>query len=226
MVNEAHDHLRRCIRTRRIGARMIEPAHAAGTRHLAMEALTPDFAAAANRDRRLGAGDGYLAQPDLRELMTAALELGWSLIAYEADLPRGALPLLSTRNQRQAQQAHNLAAAFGRLAGGAKLMVWCGWSHHFKRSLRLPDGKIELMGSRFRRAAGVTPFCIDQCLTVGLNLANGYEPVLVRRHRRTLKRFGGTAGFLVGCRGGRFTRTPWDRRGVDAAVLSLHNEME
>ena len=81
MVNEAHDHLRRCIRTRRVGARMIGPAHAAGVRHLAMEAPTPDFAAAANRDRRLGSGGSYLAQPDFRELMTAALELGWSLVA-------------------------------------------------------------------------------------------------------------------------------------------------
>ena len=101
MVNEAHDHLRRCIRTRRVGARMIEPAHAAGTRHLAMEALTPDFAATANRDRRLGSGDGYLAQPELRDLMTAALEFGWSLIAYEADVPPGDPHSVPTANQRQ-----------------------------------------------------------------------------------------------------------------------------
>ena len=106
MVNEAHDHSRRCIRTRRVGARMIEPAHAAGVRHLAMEALTPDFSTAANRDRRLGSGDGYLAQLELRELMRAALGLGWSLIAYEADAPPGDPHLLATRNHRQAQQAH------------------------------------------------------------------------------------------------------------------------
>lgn len=226
MVNEAHDHLRRCIRTRRVGTRMIEPAHAAGARHLAMEALTPDFAAAANRDRCLGAGDGYLAQSDLRELMTAALGLGWSLIAYDPDAPVGNPHLLPTGNQRQAGQAHNLAAAFGRLPGGSKLMVWCGWSHHFKRSLRLTDGEIQLMGSRFRHAAGVTPFCIDQCLTVRLNAAHGHEPALVKRHRRALERVGGTAGFLVGFSGGRLPRMPWAGRGVDAVILSLHNEMQ
>ena len=226
MVNEAHDHPRRCVRTRRVGTRMINPAHAAGVRHLAMEALTPDFSTAANRDRRLGSGEGYLAQPDLRELMRAALGLGWSLIAYEADAPPGDPHLLATRNHRQAQQAHNLATAFGRLPGGAKLMVWCGWSHHCKRSRRLPDGKLELMGSRFQRAARVTPFCIDQCLTVGLNVANGHEPALVKRHRRTLERFDGTAGFLVGFEGGRLTRMRWAGRGVDAVILSLHNEMQ
>ena len=227
MVNEAHDGLRRCIRTRHVGARMIEPAHAAGVRHLAMEALTPDFATAANRPRRLGLGDGYLAQPELRDLMTAALEFGWSLIAYEADAPPGDPHLLSARKGRQAQQADNLAGGFGRLPNSAKLMVWCGWSHHFKRSLRQPDGRVELMGSRFRRASGVTPFCIDQCLTVRLNAANGRQPALVRRHRRTLERFGGTAGFLVGLGAGRLTtRLHWAGRGVDAVILSLHNEMQ
>ena len=227
MVNEAHDGLRRCIRTRHVGASMIEPAHAAGVRHLAMEALTPDFAAAANHDRRLGPGDGYTAQPELRDLMTLALELGWSLIAYEANAPPGDPHLLSTRKGRQAQQADSLAAAFGHLPVSAKLLVWCGWSHHFKRSLRLPDGRVELMGSRFQRASRVTPFCIDQCLTVRLNTVNGSESPLVKWHRRVLEHFGGTAGFLVGLGSGRLTtRLHWAGRGVDAVILSLHNEMQ
>ena len=77
MVNEAHDGLKRCVRTRNIGTRMIEPAHAAGVRLLAMEALSPGFAVAANRDRCLGPGSDYLAESDLRELMQAALAHGW-----------------------------------------------------------------------------------------------------------------------------------------------------
>jgi hypothetical protein len=158
--------------------------------------------------------------------MRAALGLGWSLIAYEADAPPGDPHLLATRNHRQAQQAHNLATAFGRLPGGAKLMVWCGWSHHFKRSLRLPEGKLELMGSRFRRAARVTPFCIDQCLTVRCNVPADYESALVKRHRGTLERYGGTAGFLVGIGGERLTRLHWSGRGVDAVILSVDNEMQ
>ena len=126
MVNEAHDSLRRCIRTRHVGARMIEPAHAAGVRHLAMEALTPDFAAAANHDRRLGSGDGYTAQPELRELMTVALELGWSLIAYEAGAPPGDPHLLSTRKSRQAQHQRTpelvSAVSCGLAKGGARVL--------------------------------------------------------------------------------------------------------
>ena len=190
-----------------------------------MEALTPDFAAAANHHRRLGPGYGYLAQPELRDLMTAALEFGWSLVAYEADVPPGDPHLAANANQRQARQAHNLTTCFGRLPVSAKLMVWCGWSHHFKRSLRLPGGEVELMGSRFRREAGVTPFCIDQCLTVRRNVDNRHKPAVVKRHRRTLARFGGTAGFLVGG-GGWLTRMYWAGAGVDAVILSLNNEMQ
>ena len=82
------------------------------------------------------------------------------------------------------------------------------------------------MGSRFRREASVTPFCIDQCLTIRLNVDNGHEPALVKRHRRTLERLGGTAGFLVGFGGVRLQQMPWAGRGVDAVILSLHNEMQ
>ena len=226
MVNEAHDGLNRCVRTRDIGVRLIEPAHAAGGRHLAMEALTPDFAAAANRGRCLEAGSGYLAQADQRRLMTAALEHGWSLIAYEAEVGAGNREDAAALNDRQEQQARNLAAAFGSLSANAKLMVWCGWSHHFKRPIRSADGKLELMGSRFQRLAKSTPFCIDQCLTIRSDVPKYGEPLFVRCHRPTLEQFGGTAGYLVGLASGRVAWTEGLRRGVDAVVCSLHNQLE
>jgi len=39
MANEAHSGLARCVRTREVGVRMIQAAHEAGVRRLAMEAL-------------------------------------------------------------------------------------------------------------------------------------------------------------------------------------------
>ncbi len=39
MANEAHSGLRRCIRTRQVGERMVRAAHETGVRRLAMEAL-------------------------------------------------------------------------------------------------------------------------------------------------------------------------------------------
>ncbi len=53
MMNEAHDGDLRCIRTRLIGQRVLVPAHHAGVRYLAMEALRKAISEEANRTRRL-----------------------------------------------------------------------------------------------------------------------------------------------------------------------------
>lgn len=225
MVNEGHDDLRRCTRTRDIGMRMIAPAHAAGVRHLAIEALTPDFAAAANRERRLGPGSGYLAQSDLRALMMTALEHGWSLNAYEIDVERISPGRVPSLNERDEQQALNLAAAFSGIAKHSKMMVWCGWTHHFKRSIRSHQGAYEPMGLRFLRATGITPFCIDQTVTIRLQAPDRESPI-ARHHRRVLERFGGTAGYLLRRTGLPPTPVRWFYRGVDAVICSLHNRLE
>ena len=79
MANEAHDGLTRSIRTRESGIRIIEAAHATGVRRLAMEALPWPARGVAGPIRVWPArAGGYLAQPDMRKLITTALDLGWS----------------------------------------------------------------------------------------------------------------------------------------------------
>jgi hypothetical protein len=93
MLNEAHDGLTRCVRTRRLGRQVLPSAHAMGVRHLAMEALQPGDAEAANTSRRPpDTAHGYLAQPDMAELIQAALALGWTLWPYEADIDHARPP--------------------------------------------------------------------------------------------------------------------------------------
>jgi hypothetical protein len=76
MLNEAHDGLTRCVRTRQLGRQVLPSAHAMDVRHLAMEALQPGDAEAADTSRRPpDAAGGYLAQPDMAELIQAALAL-------------------------------------------------------------------------------------------------------------------------------------------------------
>lgn len=90
MANEAHNGLARCIRTREVGVRMIRAAHEAGVWRLAMEALpwpAPDTPGPIMAIPPVPGG--YLAQPDVRRLISAALELGWSLWAYEAEPAAG-----------------------------------------------------------------------------------------------------------------------------------------
>src|SRR4029450_12643580 len=76
MLNEAHDGLTRCVRTRRVGRQVLPSAHAMGVRHLAMEALQPGDAEAANTTRRPpDAPEGYLPQPDMAALIHSAFVL-------------------------------------------------------------------------------------------------------------------------------------------------------
>jgi hypothetical protein len=78
MANEAHSGLARCIRTREVGVRMIQAAHDAGVRRLAMEALpwpAEDMPGPIRAIPAIPPGQGgYLAQPDMRQLITVALE--------------------------------------------------------------------------------------------------------------------------------------------------------
>ena len=96
MANEAHDRLMRSVRTRESGISIIEAAHAAGVRRLAMEALPWLAGGVPGPIRDIPPGGGYLAQPDMRKLITTALDLGWSLWAYDPEeLPAG------TRSRRR-----------------------------------------------------------------------------------------------------------------------------
>jgi len=119
MANEAHNGLRRCIRTRDVGVRIIGAAHQAGVRRLAMEALPRPADGTSGPIRAIPPlPGGYLAQPDMRRLITAALELGWTLWAYEADIQPGTdrAKLLTQEftNWREREQAQNLCQILHR----------------------------------------------------------------------------------------------------------------
>ena len=142
MANEAHNGLARSVRTREMGVRMIRAAHQAGVRRLAMEALswpaedTPGPIRAIPSDT-----EGYLAQPDMRRLITTALDLGWSLWAYEAvfkvtaDTDPAELVSMEFTNWREREQAGNLCQLLAATPG-EPLLVWCGNSHASKEGGR------------------------------------------------------------------------------------------
>ncbi len=86
MANEAHNGLARCIRTRETGIRIVRAAHEAGVRRLAMEALPWPARDVAGPIRAVPpADDGYLAQPDMRALIAAALELGVDAVVVSTE---------------------------------------------------------------------------------------------------------------------------------------------
>jgi len=196
MMNEAHAGLLRSIRTREVGRRVLPAAHEAGVRHLAMEALIPQFAAASETRALPEAPGGYLSQPEMRRLIESARALGWTLIAYEVDIwpPPGLEP--NTReagNWREEQQARNLIDELAILPAGAPLLVWCGNDHLAKRAL----GEWRPMGVRFTEISGIDPFAINQIRSVEFPGQVPQAGLWVAAYADEIAARGGAAGFLA-----------------------------
>jgi hypothetical protein len=201
MMNEAHNGMKRCVRTREIGLRLLPAAHEAGVRHFAMEALYGP----------------YLRQPDMQQLVQGAEDLGWRLIPYETrEWP-------TDTNRREEEQARNLHEALAAMPPDAPLLVWCGNGHLYKApsEWQLPDGgRWEPMGYRFWEVSGVEPFAIDQTVTAELSPGRvGPWHELADRERGRLDALGGTAGFLT-------EASPIAWPCVDAVLLSTQNDVE
>jgi hypothetical protein len=244
MMNEAHSGLKRCIRTRQVGKRILPVADRAGVRHLAMEALFPAFAEHSNRTRRLlPVEHGYLSQPEMKELIQTALDLGWTLVPYEADsfkwiTERHGIDFTEAgeaerirrfqefqsefrtpeyTNWREEQQALNIVKALRSLPANTPLLVWCGNSHHAKEGIEewLP------MGYQFKKHSHIDPFVIDQIRTVDFG-ENEFQIQLLNDYMDDLKKHGGTAGFLVEEAPPELS----DHASEDAYLLSTQNELE
>jgi len=139
-----------------------------------------------------------LAQPDMRRLIATALELGWSLWAYEAVFEMTAdtdpAKFLTTEftNWREREQAANLCQL--TVASPAEpLLVWCGNGHAYKEVVEdwVP------MGWQFRTLSGTDPFVIDQTPTVAFEERHQpWVPGLLAALSETIAAHGGAAGIL------------------------------
>jgi hypothetical protein len=222
MANEAHDGLTRCVRTREAGVRMIQAAHETGVRRLAMEALPWPAPDTPGPIRALPVtGMGYLGQPDMRRLIQTALDLGWSLWAYEAalDAPAPVRGTMERTNWREREQARNLCQLVA--ADPAEpLLVWCGNSHAAKRAGG--EGEWVPMGWHFRAMSGIDQFVVSQTVTVAFrDRTSSWVPGLLAGLGDTLTACGGTAAILR-----EQAPAPLNGHiGVDAVVVSADNEL-
>jgi hypothetical protein len=224
MANEAHSGLARCVRTRETGIRMIQAAHEAGVRRLAMEALPWPARDVAGPIRAVPERTaGYLAQPDMRRLIAAALERGWSLWAYEAvfdrtpDTDPATLMSREFTNWREQEQAANLCQLTAA-APDEPLLVWCGNGHASKTEA----DDWTPMGWHFRALSGTDPFVIDQTVTVTFqDQPQPWVQTLLAELGETLAAHGGTAGILRDQ--GPAPLNVCDH--VDAVVISTENTL-
>jgi hypothetical protein len=221
MMNEAHSRMSRCARTRRTGREILPAAHEAGCRHIAMEAL-PNLDAGPTFGVTSLPKLGYAGQPDMRELIHAALDLGWTLIAYEIGwlvtppAHRDDPLTWDATNHRELVQAENLVSAWHQI-NEAPMLVWCGNSHHAKRSAM----EWTPMGVRFLELAGIEHFAIDQTQTISFTPGDRPNVELTAEWRAQLELRGGTAGF-VAIDAPEGLDVP---DHCDALILSTDNEM-
>jgi hypothetical protein len=223
MANEAHSGLARCVRTREIGQRMIRAAHRVGVRRLAMEALNwPAVGIAGPILEVPDLGGGYLGQPDMRALIGTAVQLGWTLWAYEAvfeqtaDADDDAYMSMEFTNWREQQQAGNLAELVAA-EPGEPLLVWCGNGH----ALKVPIEDWVPMGHQFQAITDLEPFVIDQVTGVDWP-ERGVDRTIASFQRSiagTLQEHGGAAGILSAQAPEPLSHWP----GVDAFILSTDN---
>jgi hypothetical protein len=230
-MNEAHHGWTHCPRTRAVGLSLLPVAHRLGVRHLAMEALGPPVVVErANATRTLGDDEfGYLAQPDMRALVDAALDLGWMLHAYEDTTPFERFDDWGRQeriNWREDQQARNLGAVASGLSSTARILVWCGGGHLVRKpyEVSLHPGEPDVwipMGSLVEGHGGVRPFAIDQSVSVAYG---GNERPWLEPYRDVLREHGDTAGFLAEDLPEDIAE--WQGGQVaDAYLLSLDNAM-
>jgi hypothetical protein len=231
IVNECHNGSYRSRRTREVGRRILPAAHDAGVRWLAMEALTSAIAEEADVTRRLPpVSDGYLGQPDLRDLISDALALGWNLYAYECEFElrpgqtADTFQTLEFANWRDEEEARNIARFLAGTRSETKLLVWCGHSHQRKTPQPYHSGGTWIrFGQRVREITGIDPFVIDQSVTVEYRRGSSPRVADVDHFRDALQGLGGTAGFLRE----EDPAARWrNDLSADAFVLSLHNSMD
>jgi hypothetical protein len=217
------------VRTRELGRELLPVAHACGVRHLAMEALSDrGMTERANVSRKLECGlGGYLGQPEMRALVGAALELGWTLHSYEADFtlsPAGDGPEDNAAvNWREDQQARNLGAVVAGLGPAERIISWCGNGHLTRRPMTaFWEGEMRTwtpLGCKVATYCGIEPFSIDQAMTVEFE---GLEHEWLAPFVDVLESHGGTAGFLAG---DAPEELAWLGDSAEAYVLSLDNAL-
>jgi hypothetical protein len=224
MANEAHNGLARSVRTRVIGARMIRAAHEAGVRRLAMEALLWLARDVPGPITALPDGvGGYLAQPEMRAMIGTALDLGWTLWAYEdqvemtPDTDPAWLRSMEYTNMREREQAANLCKLL-EAAPGEPMLVWCGNSHASKHT----GDEWVPMGWHFREMSSIDPFVIDQTVTVAWDgEPRPWARDLLGSLADVLAAYGGTAAIRR-----EQAPPPLDQRdNVDALVVSTDNAL-
>lgn len=148
MINEAHHD----AHTRELTLALLPRLRALGFDYFAVEALGEDAALMQRGYPLESSGSDYLHEPLYGEIVRRAVQLGFTLVAYDAE---------GTKDQaRESGQAKNLYRKVFAHDPAARLFVHAGYAHIDKAPGRL--GSVEPMAMRLQKLTGLVPLSIDQ----------------------------------------------------------------
>ena len=161
ILNEAHHKPQHRLFARSL----LDSLYAQGYRYFGVECLNPHFLDSTQYllDTRLNErgyplnaslSGTYIREPQMSNLIRAALAKGFTIFAYER---------YQSGIDRELAQALNIKRVFDRHPQG-KFFIYCGWDHAIESVGREDQGKEKFMAAYIHELCGIDPLCIDQDL--------------------------------------------------------------
>jgi hypothetical protein len=138
LMNEAHNR----GQNRHFAKQLLLPLYEKGFRYLAIEALLYEDTLIQQRGYPIYKTGIYIKEPAFGQFIREAISLGFKLVAYESRLPYNPeLSMIEGQNRREIEQANNIAAVLQK-DPNAKIFVYAGHGHIYKK----PQGNWVRMG--------------------------------------------------------------------------------
>lgn len=153
MVNEAHH----VPQTRMLTTGLLQPLYDRGFRYLALEALGHEVVADFKEAGRPVQGTGgYLSEPVFADMVRSAQEIGFTLVAYEAQEMHFGEEMNGAIG-REKEQAANLAEILER-DPDARVLVHCGYEHLNESN----TNGFKYMAELLSEMTSIDPLTVDQ----------------------------------------------------------------
>lgn len=173
MINEAHHD----AHTRLLTLALLPRLRALGFNYFAAEALSGDDPDLMKRGYPVqSSGTEYLHEPIYGEIVRTAIQLGFTVVAYDSD---------AGTDRRDIDQADTLYQKVFAKDPHARLFVHAGYAHIDKARGRL--GNVDSMTMQLARLTGMDPLSIDQTqfLEDSLNTRDAYHQLVESFHPTT-----------------------------------------
>lgn len=159
MLNDGHHQ----PQTRVLTTRLLRGLYAKGFRYLAMETLNVSVVELVKRNYPIVTDGYYTNESVFGDLERQALEIGYTLVPYEAEgeAPSGET-WIQRINRREIEQARNLKERIFDKNPNAKVLIFAGISHISEKPQNVDEAEPwTFMAIRFKEMIGIDPFTVD-----------------------------------------------------------------